>query len=302
MRLLSTNVAMLGLLVACFFVSSAELRAEQLDFSSSLNPVGSGARAMGMGGAFIGVADDATAASWNPAGLVQLEKPEVSIVYSYFNHHQDYHPSNHPEITGGDTSDSHDINYASIASPFVAFDRNVTVSLNYQHLYDLTKQNNFTQNLSGVVVGQRNFSQTGKLYALSPAMALQVTEGFYIGGTANIWESIFGTNGWDDQESFTGNSTNFLDSNTSNRGRFSGLNGNIGFLWNISGGLSLGGVYKTAFDADLEVETDRNTPTQTLPSLHRNYTLKMPASYGLGLAYRYNDTLTLSADLYRTEW
>ncbi len=33
------------------------------DFASSPNPVGSGARAMGMGGAFIAVADDATAAS-----------------------------------------------------------------------------------------------------------------------------------------------------------------------------------------------------------------------------------------------
>src|SRR5512145_2631573 len=172
------------------------LWAERLDFSSSLNPVGSGARAMGMGGAFIGVADDATAASWNPAGLVQLEKPEVSIVYSYFRHHQEYHPSNSPEITGGDTVDSHDVNYASIAYPFIAFDRNVVVSLNYQHLYDLNKKNNFTQNLSGFVVGRRSFSQSGKLYAFSPAMALQIVEGFYIGGTANIWESIFGRNGW----------------------------------------------------------------------------------------------------------
>jgi hypothetical protein len=33
-----------------------------------------------MGGAFIAVADDPTAASWNPGGLVQLESPEVSIV------------------------------------------------------------------------------------------------------------------------------------------------------------------------------------------------------------------------------
>ena len=36
-----------------------------IEFSSSLTPVGSGARALGMGGAFIAIADDATAASWN---------------------------------------------------------------------------------------------------------------------------------------------------------------------------------------------------------------------------------------------
>ena len=40
----------------------------------------------------------------------------------------------------------------------------------------------------------------------------------------------------------------------------------------------------------------------TLPTLHRDYSLKMPASYGLGLAWRVNDSLTLSSDLYRTEW
>src|SRR5713101_8041536 len=55
-----------------------------LNFATSPAPVGSGARAQGKAQAFIGVADDATAASHNPAGLVQLERPEVSLVGSYF--------------------------------------------------------------------------------------------------------------------------------------------------------------------------------------------------------------------------
>ena len=46
-----------------------------LEFSFS-NP---GARSMGLGGAFIGLADDATAAYANPAGLVQLVAPEISL-------------------------------------------------------------------------------------------------------------------------------------------------------------------------------------------------------------------------------
>ena len=41
--------------------------------------LGSGARAFGMGGAFLARADDATAASWNPAGLSYLRVPEVSL-------------------------------------------------------------------------------------------------------------------------------------------------------------------------------------------------------------------------------
>lgn len=38
-----------------------------------------GARALGMGGAFLGLADDASAVEANPAGLTILRKPEISI-------------------------------------------------------------------------------------------------------------------------------------------------------------------------------------------------------------------------------
>src|SRR5918996_1374571 len=49
---------------------------------TSLNRAGSGARAAGMANAFVAVSDDGTAASWNPAGLAQLRKPEFSLVYT----------------------------------------------------------------------------------------------------------------------------------------------------------------------------------------------------------------------------
>jgi hypothetical protein len=41
---------------------------------NSFNPVGAGARGLGMGGAFTAVADDGSAASFNPAGLSQLRR------------------------------------------------------------------------------------------------------------------------------------------------------------------------------------------------------------------------------------
>jgi long-subunit fatty acid transport protein len=46
-----------------------------LEFSFS-NP---GARSMALGGAFVALADDATAAFANPAGLIQLLRPEISL-------------------------------------------------------------------------------------------------------------------------------------------------------------------------------------------------------------------------------
>ena len=40
--------------------------------------LGGGARALGMGGAFVTIADDATAGYWNPAGLALLKKKQAS--------------------------------------------------------------------------------------------------------------------------------------------------------------------------------------------------------------------------------
>jgi hypothetical protein len=51
--------------------------AEVAKFSAEFLKIGVGARALGMGGAFVSIADDATATYWNPAGLVQLESREA---------------------------------------------------------------------------------------------------------------------------------------------------------------------------------------------------------------------------------
>ncbi|MDM7917173.1 MAG: PorV/PorQ family protein [Candidatus Eisenbacteria bacterium] len=44
--------------------------------------IGVGARALGMGGAFTALANDASAAYWNPAGLAQMERPEVLFMHA----------------------------------------------------------------------------------------------------------------------------------------------------------------------------------------------------------------------------
>ncbi|MCZ6679974.1 MAG: PorV/PorQ family protein [Candidatus Poribacteria bacterium] len=43
---------------------------------------GVGARALGMGSVFVSIADDATAAYWNPAGLAQIQRHAFSTMYS----------------------------------------------------------------------------------------------------------------------------------------------------------------------------------------------------------------------------
>lgn len=66
-------VTLLALPVSAQNVDIEALSGLQFNFG---NP---GARSLGMGGAFLGLADDASAAEANPAGLTILRKPEVSI-------------------------------------------------------------------------------------------------------------------------------------------------------------------------------------------------------------------------------
>lgn len=44
--------------------------------------IGVGARAQALGSAFVAVADDATATYWNPAGLGQIDFPQISLMHS----------------------------------------------------------------------------------------------------------------------------------------------------------------------------------------------------------------------------
>ena len=290
--------------------------AQQVEMSSTLNPVGSGARATGMGGAFIGVADDATAASWNPAGLVQLEKPEVSIVYSYFSRTQDYNSDAHPEIEGENGMDVDGVNYASVAYPFALFRKNMIVSVNYQRLYEMTKDLQFDYAWDNGMVDAIDFAQEGYLYTVSPAFAAQVTPRLQVGATVNFWDDYLGDNGWDNTYSSKGVGSLFgyaLENSftQTNSVSFQGVNAHVGLMWNVYGPFTLGAVYKTAFDADLDKETTTSI-SQDVPELGLhdeisetstvNLTMKMPAAYGVGLSYRHSDRWTVVLDLYRTEW
>lgn len=52
--------------------------------------VGVGSRALGMGGAFVAVADDATASYWNPAGLGLVRELQISAAYTALSLGREY--------------------------------------------------------------------------------------------------------------------------------------------------------------------------------------------------------------------
>lgn len=295
--------------------------------NSSPNPVGSGARATGMGGAFIAIADDATAASWNPGGLIQLETPEVSIVGSCSVSRDDYDSKSHPEASGTNEITRYDLNYFSIAYPFQFASKNMVVSLNYQKLYDMNKNMDFHLTSTGRLPGfpqyeirdKVRFRQRGSLKAISPACAIQITPRLSVGATFNIWtDELFWDNDWtaNTDEVFSGigvTGTTYRNERTRKESfsHFKGFNVNVGFLWDVNPTLTVGAVLKTPFNASLRYRY-RETQKVYQPAIgsimtsrvgfseHRD--LSMPMSYGLGVAFRLSDVCTISFDVYRTNW
>jgi len=201
--------ALLGLILS--FQNSALFAQGQINpyffFTSPPAPVGSGARAMGVGGAFIAVADDATAAMWNPGALIQLELPEASVVLD----------SNYRNIDS-QTATLYDVNFVSMSYPFTIQDVNMILSLNYQRLFDYYLD--FENSLKGDVIASQDASYLvkgtgsgatrydvisvtginlaldseitgkvrGELGTVSPAFAIQITPKFSLGFTANFWK------------------------------------------------------------------------------------------------------------------
>jgi hypothetical protein len=68
------------LLTALGLVSALAGSASAANYSNEVLSIGVGARALGMGGAYVAVADDSTATYWNPAGLPKIKHVEISAV------------------------------------------------------------------------------------------------------------------------------------------------------------------------------------------------------------------------------
>ena len=81
-RLCGRALALLALLALASPVGASD------KYAAEFLRVGAGARALGMGGAFLAVSDDATAGYWNPAGLNYLEHKSVLYMHSEEQHSQ----------------------------------------------------------------------------------------------------------------------------------------------------------------------------------------------------------------------
>ena len=252
------------------------------------NITGAGARAEGLGGAFIGLADDATAISWNPSGLGQLERTEFSAVGRWMQ--QDFKETS--SESSGDlyslTQSQFTYNFASIAFPLHAGKINIVPAVAFQKQLD--EYARFSNDYL-------TYESEGAANTITPGIGIKLHPMFYIGGAVNIWLGNI-KNKYAYKSSYAGTNYNFSSSFDA---KFSGLNFTAGLLVDFEGmkrpiPIKFGASLRTPFE--LTYEGDYLNVSTGDPDEKGKFsnTIEMPLMFGFGASGRLLENLTISAD------
>lgn len=277
---------------------------------------GAGARAAGTGGAFIAVADDGTAVSFNPAGLAQLLRPEVSFTAQSYNRNE--------RLTGFATSDARipttqedsaagdhrtRPSFISMAVPWSRDGRNAAFQISYQRIldFDFASDRAYTATPTGGGAPRnitQNVLQDGGIDLYSAALAMELSPRILAGLSVNSWQGRWG---FDSVSNRSVQGADVFDSTLTQENQFRGLNANLGLIWR-SDFLNFGAVYRTPFTATYTFENYLVQPdpaTGLIVTTHgarRSYDVKWPETFGWGLGLHPLSTLLLTADWSYTPW
>lgn len=276
---------------------------------------GAGARAMGMGGAFIAVADDATAATFNPAGLAQLLNPEFSFVGQGLQRrvsYQEFLTSTQGEqLAVSDSLIGHthyDPMLLSAMVPLRLAGRNLAIQASAQRAFTLGEGDTRSVLTSPAAAGSpvqptrldQSIAQSGQIDVYSLAVAYECSQRILLGITFNQWHGRWNLNTNSEQDA--GGSASSLRFRQGNG--FGGQNVNLGLLWRWPA-WSLGLVHGTGFRADYSFDTriDTTLPvTAPATSSAHNVGLHWPDTTGIGLAIRPFDLWLITGDIQHTAW
>ncbi len=308
---------LIALILAGFFHSSGlALTNEEIFSQFQFNFITPGARATALGGAFIGLADDATAVESNPAGLTILAAPEIFAEFKHLAYTTEQIYENLPisenldsetgvfatDITRKEFGDSvESIPFVSAVYPYKRF----VFSLYRQELVNY--KSSYRTSPRPIAVPGTRFG----IHQAEASVELAVTN-YGIGAAVEIFKgfSLAVSPRWAEMdmnshftrfrsESFI-DPTDFSDDDAGFKSEIddgdSGFCINVGGIWRPHPKVSIGAVYRTG-------------PTFTVTSTRfgqysagydpdsAEFTLKVPDSYGAGVAFRATGFLTFTLDV-----
>ena len=257
--------------------------------------VGSGARAYGMGGAFLARADDATAASWNPAGLSYLRRPEFSLVGA----RNSFAKEELRDVLETEDGSGRGMDFVAATYPVTLGPTSGAVQVSYHRVINFTAERT-VENPDVVFSGESE----GGFDVVALGTGLRVTSWLRVGGTLNRW-----LNGYTQtlvREPRVGRTRGRVDHFSDYS--LSGWNANVGLMWTPFEALNLGVVGKTPFTAEVTLDRERVdiAPSGSEFTVNRasrdDVRLDFPGAVGAGVSWRPRSTLTLSVDYTRTFW
>jgi hypothetical protein len=290
--------------LACAFGAPAAAQdgpsRDELDFQGRSNiVVGSGARALGMAGAFLARADDATAASWNPAGLSYLRFPEVSLVGKgdWFDV-STRAPGPERLDDGTDMRRGQTVDFLALTHPVDLGSVTGAVQFSYQRIISFNDSRDIIRNRTPIRIDQE-----GGFDVLAFGTGLRVSRKWRFGATLNRW-----FHGFFQTFERGGAQPTLLRTDFD----FAGWNANLGVLYSPFENLNLGFVGKTPFTAGVRQVLERaNVANPTGPPQNRfdsaiatypRIEIEFPGAIGFGASWRPSSPWTLSADYTRTFW
>jgi len=207
---------------------------------------GVGARAMGMGGAFLAVGDDYTASYWNPAALAQIRRFEVLGSLSHLRSQNDAAGAG---LLFEDKTSFTRINALGFAYPVPTYRGSLVFSVGYNRLkpYDSNFNFEFFNNTPDDSVTQRwTELEEGSLNNWTFAGAVDVAPNFSVGLSLNLWSGKddyqFSFVEQDNLDLFTFRDFRQDDNIVS---EFSGFNVKLGGLYRLNSNMRLGATIAT---------------------------------------------------------
>ena len=307
-------ITFMCLCTTIFFATLSTAQVEEMAIGSTF---GVGARAMGMGGASLGLADDFTALYWNPAGMAQIQKFEMFSSLSHNRTSADSYFAG-DAVTGTSRSQMR-LNSIGFVYPFhtiqggltVAFGYNRPQNFDYQTAIQGIDPSSGTE-FSGLAVDETDVN-TGGIGIWSFGTSVYVSKRILIGGSLDFWQ---------------GHSLNELDTEAtdivgidSDLARFryddeidreySGVGGRIGLLAHLTDAVSLGvtlvapvelGVDELWYQSTIAVYDDGEKTSDSV-SGSQAFDIERPFEVGTGVAVKlFNEQLILAGDVQLTDW
>ena len=265
-----------------------------------------GARSMGMGGAFLGLADDATAAYTNPAGLTQLVTPEVSAEARHTNYSIPYAnggtatigPFNASGVNSSDSdSSTSNLSFLSFVLPHDRWSFAVYRDELVHFSGDFTSD--------GTVLGDKFVTfpvaahSNLKIINYGVTAAYKATDNVSLGIGLSYYD--FKINTAITRSEFEGNADNIPAGTPLNlqvqNGSDNAAAVNLGARFVLSEHLSAGLVYRQGPKFDYKASnTVIATDPPTVVADLSNVRFKVPDEFGGGLSWHPNDNLVVNFD------